>query len=416
MFGRRNKPSENQNEGSPGAGSHQIGLGDLLRFQRATLGKSVFDVQRELRIKARYISAIENCDISVFGSQSFVAGYVRSYARYLKLDPEEIFARLCNESDFIALSRLSALPNSGQSAKLIPASQVPDPFKNSRTNFLPPSESWLSSIETGAIGSFFVLILLIGAIGYGGWSVLLEVQRVQLAPVEQAPTLVSQIAPELLVPQDDISGAGLSSVASSDGEFINNSNAEVLGRLYRPQALEFPVLVARDGPIGNINPYLTSDVYAAATTLVVVEPTPKEISTAEWASVSEVQVVDAQPSLVSVFAKNPAWVRVSLQDGTILFEKILNAGETYKVPQLEQSPILRAGNATSVYFITDGAVFGPASKKANVVRDVELSANLIKTSYDLALSVTVPAPEKIIASAETIDVPTIIEPSEQPSR
>ena len=65
-------------------------LGDELRGERATLGKSLLDVQRDLRIKAAYISAIENCDPSVFPNQGFVAGYVRSYARYLKIDPEDL--------------------------------------------------------------------------------------------------------------------------------------------------------------------------------------------------------------------------------------------------------------------------------------------------------------------------------------
>ena len=52
------------------------------------MGKSLLDVQRELKIKAAYISAIENSDPTAFEIPGFVAGYVRSYARYLNLDPE----------------------------------------------------------------------------------------------------------------------------------------------------------------------------------------------------------------------------------------------------------------------------------------------------------------------------------------
>ena len=68
-------------------------LGDLMRGERATMGKSLLDVQRELRIKAAYVAAIENCDPSAFDTPGFIAGYVRSYARYLGLDPEEAFAK-----------------------------------------------------------------------------------------------------------------------------------------------------------------------------------------------------------------------------------------------------------------------------------------------------------------------------------
>ena len=63
-------------------------LGDIMRGERATMGKSLLDVQRELKIKATYIAAIENADPTAFESPGFIAGYVRSYARYLGLDAD----------------------------------------------------------------------------------------------------------------------------------------------------------------------------------------------------------------------------------------------------------------------------------------------------------------------------------------
>ncbi|MEO0913720.1 MAG: helix-turn-helix transcriptional regulator, partial [Pseudomonadota bacterium] len=83
-----------------GFDSFEIRLGDELRGERATLGKSLLDVQRDLRIKAAYIAAIENCDTDVFPNKGFVAGYVRSYARYLGLEPEDVFERFSAESGF----------------------------------------------------------------------------------------------------------------------------------------------------------------------------------------------------------------------------------------------------------------------------------------------------------------------------
>ena len=101
MIGRRNKPSASKRNTGAHIVASDVSLGDLLRGQRATLGKSLFDVQRELRIKAVYIAAIENCDVSVFEAPSFIAGYVRSYARFLGLDGDEIFAHFCAESNFV---------------------------------------------------------------------------------------------------------------------------------------------------------------------------------------------------------------------------------------------------------------------------------------------------------------------------
>ena len=72
-----------------------VPLGDLMRGERATMGKSLQDVEADLRIRASYIAAIENADLTVFTSRGFIAGYVRSYARYLGLDPEWVFSRFC---------------------------------------------------------------------------------------------------------------------------------------------------------------------------------------------------------------------------------------------------------------------------------------------------------------------------------
>jgi len=64
-----------------GFDDYELKLGDMLRGERATIGKSLLEVQRELRISATYIAAIEDCDPSAFDTPGFIAGYVRSYAR-----------------------------------------------------------------------------------------------------------------------------------------------------------------------------------------------------------------------------------------------------------------------------------------------------------------------------------------------
>ena len=86
----------------------ELSLGDIMRGERATLGKSLLDVQRELRIKAAYVAAIENTDPSAFDTPGFIAGYVRSYARYLNMDPDQVFAVFCKESGFSVAHGMSA--------------------------------------------------------------------------------------------------------------------------------------------------------------------------------------------------------------------------------------------------------------------------------------------------------------------
>ena len=101
MKWREPKGSETLQTARPkGFDDYDFRLGDILRGERATLGKSLLDVEKELKIKANYVAAIENCDPTVFESQGFIAGFVRSYARYLELDPDIIYTLFRNESGF----------------------------------------------------------------------------------------------------------------------------------------------------------------------------------------------------------------------------------------------------------------------------------------------------------------------------
>ena len=52
MIGWRSKPSTTEEDKPKGFDDFELRLGDLMRGERATLGKSLLDVQRELKIKA----------------------------------------------------------------------------------------------------------------------------------------------------------------------------------------------------------------------------------------------------------------------------------------------------------------------------------------------------------------------------
>ncbi|MFN3991649.1 MAG: helix-turn-helix domain-containing protein [Tabrizicola flagellatus] len=377
MIGWRAKPSTTEEDKPKGFDDFELRLGDLMRGERATLGKSLLDVQRELKIKATYIAAIENADLSAFETPGFVPGYIRSYARYLAMDPEWAFERFCAEAGYSVSHGLSAAAAPQQIVKARARRDVADPLGDPNASFIPRGEAIWSRIEPGAVGSIAVLVALIGAIGYGGWSVLQEVQRVQLAPVDQAPTVVAQIDPlsnaDTAAPQMVASRpaepAG-QAVASAEGAAAN----DVMDRLYRPQALDVPVLTSRDGPIAAINPRQTG-VLAEVAEVDVVDAAIDE------ALGSDVQVIAEAKEGIEVLAVRPSWVRVNAADGTVLFEKILDAGERYVVPPLETAAVFRTGNSGSIYFVVDGVPYGPAAPGANVAKDIKLSPEALTQTY-----------------------------------
>lgn len=379
-------------------------LGDMMRGERATLSKSLLDVQRELRIKASYIAAIENADVAAFEAPGFIAGYVRSYARYLGMDPDWAFDRFCKDANFTVAHGMSAAA-SGPMREVRRKMDYADPLANPNASFVPRNQPFHASVDPRALLSVAVLVALVGGIGFGGWKVLQEVQRVTLAPIDVAPEVVADLDPlqsagQAGTDQSQAQNDVVAPLAQQDAQPDPNA----LERLYRPQALEAPVLVPRDGPIAGINPdsvgVLASAVPAqdgAAVTAAPATPAP-------------VQVVAADAPAVELIAARPSWVRVQAADGTILFEKVLDAGERYSVPATDAPPVLRAGESGAVYFAVNGVTYGPAGHAGEVTKNIVLTPDALSQRYaqadvtsdqDLARAVAVAS-----ANVDTVVPPT----------
>jgi hypothetical protein len=249
------------------------------------------------------------------------------------------------------------------------------------TPFIPASESIFSRIEPGAIGSVAVLVALIGAIGYGGWSVLNEVQRVKVAPVDYAPDVLADL--------DPLDGAARAPDQSGDTALSGTFAApedDTLDRLFRPEALDVPVLVARDGPISTLDPSEVGTFTSAdAASRPAAEP-GAGISAidAAVASVVSPQVVAPSSPGVQMVAVRPAWVRVRAADGSVIFEGILNAGDTYDVPATEAPPTLRVGESGAIYFRVNGQHYGPAGPRGSVTSNLALASDALTRDFAVA--------------------------------
>jgi len=66
------------------------GIGRALRTARLRRGKSLEEASRETRVKAEYLSALELERFEVLLGDVYVRGFLRSYARYLGLNPEKV--------------------------------------------------------------------------------------------------------------------------------------------------------------------------------------------------------------------------------------------------------------------------------------------------------------------------------------
>lgn len=393
--------SVNGRDSAPGFDDFEMRLGDIMRGERATMGKSLLDVQRELRIRASYVAAIENSDLSAFDAPSFVSGYVRSYARYLGMDQDWVFRRFCEESGFQPVHGMAPA-----AAGPKPTRRPSDPAEalaNPRALFIPQPESFWSSIEPRAIGSVLVMGALALGLGYGGWAVLQEVQKVNLTPSDQAPAVIAALDPVQEAAPVEVADAGA----------VDLPQPEAMDRIYRPRALEVPVLTPRDTPIAAIDPGLPDPADAApqavtpseATELALTPTVPLNLPGVQApgaqtvAEAPSVRTLGPEPPQVEILATRPAWVRVSAADGSVLLEKTLDAGERFVLPASEQPPLLRTGNSGAVYFAVNGQTYGPAAPGPQVVRNIELSPDALTGKFALADPAADPALATMFAVA-----------------
>ncbi|KXF92055.1 helix-turn-helix domain-containing protein [Phaeobacter inhibens] len=376
MIGRltqRKSKTHDESTGPRSFDDYELRLGDIMRGERATMGKSLLDVQRELRIKASYIAAIENSDPTVFDTPGFIAGYVRSYARYLNMNPDTTFDSFCQESGFQVAHGMSAEASVRKSAGAPIATGMgglrSDAFTSPNTPFVPAASGVFSQIELRAVGSLAVLVALIGGIGYGGWAVLKEVQQVQMAPVDQTPIVLADL--------DPLAGA------AREGDAQNEDPAlEALDRLYRPQALDVPVMVPRDGPIATLDPRGFGNFVMPE--LPSVALADASLSTAAAPLPAMPQVVEETAPALQMVAVRPSWVQVTAVDGSVIFETIMEPGQHFEIPATEEAPLLRTGESGAIYFAVNGAHYGPVGERGQVTKNVVLSSDALTERFALA--------------------------------
>ena len=357
--------------GSKGFDDFQIRLGDLMRGERATMGKSLMDVQRELKIRAEYIAAVEDCNPTAFDTPGFIAGYVRSYAKYLGMDPEISFERFCNESGFEPIHGMSdkALPNRKtreERLAIAAAKRKTASLGASTTPYTPQHERFYSKIDLRALFSSLVLINLVGILGYGAYTVVRKIQQVEMAPADQPPYVTSDLDPLVS------SSEALARKERQPGWEEN------FVRFYQPRALVSPILTPRDGPISSLNPDGQGALIARESLVsdeITITPDPLK---------QTVQLVEASPNRVQLVSSEGVWLRVRDAAGSVLFEKVMDAKVPFDVPLTEEPAVVsRAGNSGALFFLVDGLLYGPAGNGGNTVKNIELSPEYLVKNFDI---------------------------------
>lgn len=63
-------------------------IGEYLRNRRIELGISLEEAEQNLKIRKKYLVALEEGDESILPGRTYFVGYLRNYANYLRIDPD----------------------------------------------------------------------------------------------------------------------------------------------------------------------------------------------------------------------------------------------------------------------------------------------------------------------------------------
>jgi cytoskeleton protein RodZ len=147
------------------------GVGDELAGARAALGLSIADIAQQLKFAARQIEAMEQGRFEALPTGTFARGMVRSYARLLKLDAEQLVGRMA--------ARVAVPDN----AEAVASTRRPIPItdNNRRTNLI------YAALSVAILG-------VIGAVVFEWQRERSDAARLSFVPVAQAPLEPQRLA------------------------------------------------------------------------------------------------------------------------------------------------------------------------------------------------------------------------------
>jgi len=117
------------------------GIGETLRLNRERRGLTIAQVAQDTRISRRFIEALEDEEFDALPAPVYVRGFLRSYANYLKVDPQPLVEQLVGGE-----STPAGAHNGFVRGPELPAAPRPrnDPFQ--RRNAPPPVDPWEPSV------------------------------------------------------------------------------------------------------------------------------------------------------------------------------------------------------------------------------------------------------------------------------
>jgi cytoskeleton protein RodZ len=331
------------------------GVGHSLKVVRERRDLALADVSARLRIRRPYLEAIEEGRFGELPGAVYVSGFLRQYAEFLGLDPDQVLKSYQAESDG-AVQRTVL--------------NFPMPRPEERTPRL-----WL------VVGA-----LVVASVVYALWYRHQEALRVGQDLIQAVPSRLADLVPS---PQP-IAPAAPPIVLPPPSQPAPAQTAQIPAAPPAPAA-QAPVAQAPAAPPPVTPPSVTSpsaspapvaqapNTPAPAAPPVALPPaaTPPSEAAAPPAAEPPASYGAATAGRIRVEATAPAWIQVRGPNNEQIFTRLLNAGERYQVPDRAGLTLL-TGNAGGVRIVVDGQTLAPLGAEGEVKRGISLDPERLK--------------------------------------
>lgn len=202
-------------------------IGDLLKVEREKKGLSLHEVGIGLKINPKILKAIEDGDTANLPAKTFLRGFIRSYALYLKMDANALLSLFQQElgstrpEDSPKKAMGSTPAEAGLATPKSPASEVPLPHKPTEKLKISHNDGLFSN-RSIALSGILVLVVIIAFIAkivdkYEKESrqTIVVAQAPILEDVKDLPAPTNSINGEILISSEENSSSTKSELAAT---------------------------------------------------------------------------------------------------------------------------------------------------------------------------------------------------------
>ncbi|MFT8763180.1 MAG: RodZ domain-containing protein, partial [Gluconobacter potus] len=343
-------PSSNRPFSQP---SDQPSVGTVLRVRREELGWRLEDVAEWLRIRPKLLAALEADDLAKLPGVAYAVGFLRTYAHAMQLDADALVERFRRDTRGAVTRKPELVFPQPEGDRGLPIGVL--------------------------VGAGLVVVVA----AYVGWYRFTEHDN----PAQRQVPAVAELMP----------GAATPAMTSPQVASVMPGRAPTP----EPQA---PVTASSVPPTPAPAPTQNASAPDVPAAPSVAQSTPStvapsvapqasdddsETSPAGEAAPSQQTGAIAQPATdlppavpegaVVLRALAPVWTQVRDRDGHVLMSRVMQPGESWQGDPAGAPFRMSFGNAGGIVLTTAGATSAPLGKEGQVRRNVEVTADAIRS-------------------------------------